>query len=57
MRLNFYSILFIILAIASNLIAIYAFHQAILGYVLTILFLIIAAYCTKSKKPNKQKDI
>jgi|GEM_PF-5797059 len=54
MRLNVYTIIFIILAIASNLISIFVFHQGILGYILAIIFLLAAGYSTKSTKSQNQ---
>ncbi|WP_142283988.1 hypothetical protein, partial [Bacillus subtilis] len=54
LRLNIYTIIFIILAIASNLISIFVFHQGILAYVLAIIFLLVAGYSTKFTKPKDQ---
>ncbi|CAI6257284.1 hypothetical protein NRS6120_07955 [Bacillus subtilis] len=52
MRLNIYTIIFIILAVVSNLISIFVFHQGILAYVLAIIFLLAAGYSTKFTKPK-----
>ncbi|MBV5121215.1 hypothetical protein M1D69_16090 [Bacillus sp. PK3-037] len=54
MRLNIYTIIFIILAAAFNLISIFILHQGILAYVLAIIFLLAAGYSTKF--PSKPKD-
>ncbi len=54
MRLNVYTIIFIILAIASNLISIFVFNQGILGYVLAIIFLLAAGYSTKFSKTKDE---
>ncbi|KRT93103.1 hypothetical protein AB447_203990 [Bacillus glycinifermentans] len=54
MRLNIYTIIFIILAIASNLISIFVFNQGILGYILAIVFLLAAGYSTKFTKSKDQ---
>lgn len=54
MRLNVYTIIFIILAIASNLISIFVFNQGILGYILAVIFLLAAGYSTKFTKSQNQ---
>jgi len=54
MRLNVYTIIFIILAIASNLISIFVFNQGILGYILAVIFLLAAGSSTKFTKSQNQ---
>ena len=55
MGINPYTILFIVLAIVSNLILSSVFKQGILAIVGAIIFLICAAYSTKTKKSNITK--
>ncbi|NPC94209.1 hypothetical protein HOO54_18780 [Bacillus sp. WMMC1349] len=50
MLFNIYTFLFLILAIASHLIAIFIFNQGIVAYILAILFLLAAGYSTKFSK-------
>lgn len=52
MRLNPYTILFIVLTIVSNFILSYVFKQGILANIVAIFFLICAAFSTKTKKNN-----
>lgn len=55
MRLNLFTFIFLILAIGSSLISIYVFDQGLIGIVLAVLLLVIAAYTTKFNQPEEQK--
>ncbi|MED2964894.1 hypothetical protein P4273_13410 [Bacillus swezeyi] len=52
MCFNLYTVLFIILAVFSNLIIMYVFHQGVLAYIAAVVFLLLAAYSTKPGRPQ-----
>lgn len=53
-RFNIYTTILLILASASHLISILVFHQGILAYILSIIFLLAAGYSTTFTKPKDQ---
>lgn len=50
MRLNRYTLLFIVLAMGSNLVITGVYKQGLLGNLLAIIFLILAAMSTGNKR-------
>lgn len=54
MKLNIYTLIFLVLAIGSSLVISNVLLQEILGTVLAIVFLIVAGITTKQKKGNSR---
>ncbi|MFN2746627.1 MULTISPECIES: hypothetical protein [Bacillus] len=53
LRLPFCAVLFILLAVLSNLLFLYVFHQGVPAFALAIVFLLLAAYCTTRSRVQK----
>ncbi|MCY8225709.1 hypothetical protein [Bacillus haynesii] len=49
MRLNLYAVVFIMLAVLSNVVLLYVFDQGVLAYTSAVIFLFAAAFCTKRR--------
>lgn len=54
MKLNKYTLLFILLAISSNFLLTMWLKQGLLGVIMTIIFLLIAAWTTKQPNTDDQ---
>jgi hypothetical protein len=52
LRLNLYAVVFIMLAVLSNVVFLCVFNQGVLAYTSAVIFLLAAAYCTK-RRPEK----
>ncbi|WP_167370609.1 hypothetical protein [Bacillus haynesii] len=52
MRLNLYAVVFIMLAVLSNVVFLSVFNQGVLAYISAVIFLLAAACCTKRQPEN-----
>ncbi|MBZ5216326.1 hypothetical protein P9G44_08780 [Bacillus paralicheniformis] len=49
MRLSLYAVVFIMLAVLSNVVLLCVFDQGVLAYTSAVIFLLAAAFCTKRR--------
>jgi len=49
LRLNLYAVVFIMLAVLSNVVLLFIFDQGVLAYISAVIFLLAAACCTKRR--------
>jgi len=53
LRLSLYAVVFIMLAVLSNVVLLCVFDQGVLAYTSAVIFLLAAAFCTKRGLKNE----